>query len=136
MSTNRPADQQARYIAGVSSVISGSAAVFWIVQLIRGAASGNDLFLGVNIFFFGLIAYIFGRLAKETGKVGVMPMILFLPNAIRFIRNPLAKQDLGVAGVVTFAVAVGLFVANLVLWYRQRRAAEPRVAADRAAPGR
>jgi hypothetical protein len=134
--TKRLADQQASSIAAVSSVIAGSVAVFWIVQLIRGAAPRDDLFLGVNIIFFVAMAYMFGQLTRQSGNIGVMTMLLFLSNALRFVRNPLAKQDLGVAGAVTFALAVGLFAADLALRYRHRRAAEPRVAADGAAPRR
>lgn len=104
--------------------------------MIRGVAPRDDLFLVVNIFFLAAVAYMFGRIAKEGGKIGVMPMLLFLSSALRFVRNPLAKQDLGVAGVVTFVAAVGLLVADIALRSLRRRAAEQAVAADGAPPRR
>jgi hypothetical protein len=130
MNSKPAVDQHARRIARASSLIAGSVAVFWIMQLVRGAAPAGEL-LTVNIFFFGVIAYRFGRLTKKGGTINLVAMLVFLLSAGR-----MEQHGLGVPGRVTFLVAVALFFANALLHDRRRRAAEPAMAADGASPRR
>ena len=130
MNVTPAVDQHARRIAGASSLIAGSVAVFWIIQLVRGAAPPDEP-LVVNIFLFSAIAYLFGRLTKEGDTINVFAMFSFILSAGR-----METHDLGVPGRMTFLVAVALFFANALLYDRPRRAAEPAVAADGASPRR
>jgi hypothetical protein len=130
MNSKPTVDQQARRIAGASSLIAASVAGFWIIQLVRGAAPPDEL-LVVNVFLFGTIAYLFGRLTKEGGTINVVAMFVLLLSAGR-----MEKHDPGVPARVTFLAAFVLFVADAVLHDRRRRAAEPAVAADGASPRR
>jgi hypothetical protein len=127
MNVKPPVDQHARRSAGASSLIAGSVAVFWIIQLIRGAAPPDEL-LVVNIFLFSTIAYLFGRLTREGDTINVLATFSFMLSAGR-----METHDLGVSGRMTFLVAVALFFANAVIDDRRRRAAEPALAADGAA---
>jgi hypothetical protein len=124
MNTKPAVDQYARRIAGASSLIAGSVAVFWIVQLVRGVVP-PDAILIANILLFGAIAYMFGRLTKGGSAINVAAMFGFMLTAGR-----LEKQEFGVPGRGTFLAAVMLFFANAVLHDRRRRAAEPAAAAD------
>ena len=128
MNVKPAVDQHARRIAGASSLIAGSVAVFWIIQLVRGAAPPDEL-LVVNIFLFSAIAYLFWRLTKKGDTINVLAMFSFVLSAGR-----MEEHDLGGPGRVTFLVAVALFFANVVLHDRRRRAAEPAVAADGLRP--
>jgi hypothetical protein len=128
MNSKAAVDRHARRIAGASSVIAGSVAVFWIIQLVRGAAQPDEILI-VNTFLFGAIAYVFGRLTKEGGTIDVLAMFGFLLSVGR-----MERQDLGVPGRMTFLAAVVLFFADVVLHDRRRRAAEPGVAADGLRP--
>ena len=130
MNVKPAVDQHARRIACASSLIASCVAVFWIIQLVRGAVPPDEL-LVVNIFLFSAIAYLFGRLTKEGDTINVFAMFLFVLNAGR-----IETHDLGVPGRMTFLVAVALFFANALLHDRRRRAAEPAVAADGASPRR
>jgi hypothetical protein len=78
---------------------------------------------------FGAIAYVFGRLTKEGGTINVAAMFFFLLSVGR-----MAKEYHGVPGRVTFLAAFVIFVADVVLHDRRRRAAEPAVAADGLRP--
>ena len=127
MNSKAAVDRHARRIARASSLIAGSVAVFWIIQLVRGAAPLGELLI-VNIFSFGAVA-MFGRLTKEGGTIDVLAMCVFLSSVGR-----METQDLGVPGRVTFLAAVVLVVSDLVLHDRRRRAAEPAVAADGLRP--
>jgi len=130
MKSKPPVDVYSKRIAGVSSVVASGFGSFWLIHLVRGWAE-HDVFLLVNVFFFAALAYVFAQIARAGGgSVGIMPMLIFLASALRFVRNPLATQSLGAAGVVTFLAAVGLFVADLGLRHRKRRAAQPGVEPD------
>ena len=124
MNSNPKVDQRAVRIAGASSILAGSVAVFWIGQLVRGAVPIDELRV-VNILCFGVLAYAFFRCTKSDGTIDVLAMVLFL-----YIPGEMAKQDSGVAGRLTSALAFLLCVANMALHDRRRRDAEPAVAAD------
>jgi hypothetical protein len=102
----RRGDRLLSQVAGASGVVAASLAAFWTVQMVRQRIT-DDIFLLVNIFILAAMAYVFGRVAKNGGRIGVVPSILFLGSAVHFLgKDPWTKKGHGVSGIVTFVLSV------------------------------
>ena len=115
-----PIDERSRVIALASAVVSGALFTFWIVQILRGTVA-LDRYFAANVAFFVVAAVFFAR--TSTGQeIAAARLWPFLVSAFSFVHDKQSKNAFGIAGVVTFAVTVGLIVTATALDFRRRTA--------------
>ena len=118
----------ARRIAVFCSLLGGGCAAFWSTQILRGQVSRHhDAQLQLSILWFAVFGFGFvwmkwRKWEKAIGRPA--SSMLLLSSLFRFVLNSNDNQGLGLAGLVTFAAAIVLWVvANGV--YPRQSAAQP-----------
>jgi hypothetical protein len=135
-----------RRISGAGSFVAGALAVYWLVELLRSQVPGpHATNVEINVVMWAIVALVFGEVAMRrelldrSTHAPVVFTALSAVWALRFVfkLNDRVKHDYGLAGVVTYAVTVGLLATAVVVRSRWRRsAAQPGVEPEGAArPG-
>jgi FtsH-binding integral membrane protein len=129
-------DGTTRRIAGGCSLVAGALAVFWLMQNLRGHVPARSVaFVDATIYFLSLVAVCFGLLGSRRevsemiANAPFIPSLLSMAWALGFVLRLYSRgtPDLGRAGIVTVAVAVGLVGAAYLVRRRCRSVAQPGV---------
>jgi hypothetical protein len=132
-------DGTTRRIAGACSLVAGALAVFWLTQSLRGHVPARSVaFADATIYLLSLVALCFGlvgsrrEVSEMIANAPFISTLLSLMWALGLVFRLYSRgaPDLGRAGIVTFAVAVGLYVAAYRVRRRCRSAAHPGVEPD------
>lgn len=116
-----PGTQRARLISHFCGALSAGAALFWLIETVRGQVPG-DLHVFATIFYFALIALSF-LLFLRGRNIVVASWWPFLPVAAYLAMD---QQDrFRVMGVSSLAAAIGLVTAMTILQRQRRRAVRP-----------
>jgi hypothetical protein len=121
-----------RVIAGLIALIAGAWAVGALFRH-QHPADRTMFVIAFRFLFFGgfAVAFLFRALGA---KFIAAQWLVYAVACVVWISD--GRIGLGRLGTATFAISAVLASAGAVLEWWQRRAAQHRVAADRAAPGR
>jgi hypothetical protein len=127
-----PFDRTTRRIAGAGSLVAGALAVYWLIDVLHkqvpdSAATNVEL----NILFWSIVALCFGLVAmrREPSDRSTNAAFIFAlqsacwASSLVFKLNQVRKPEFGPAGIVSFAIAVGLVVSAILIQVRRDRGA-------------
>jgi hypothetical protein len=140
MTRTTSVDRTTRRIAGACSLIAGTPAVYWLIQMLRNQVPDSGVTdVEINIVMWSIVALSFGVVAKRrepSDRSTNAPFVFTLLSAgwaLRFVFKLNSRQTpaFGPVGILTLAITVGLVGAAILVKVRLgRSAAQPGVEPD------